>query len=185
MEIQTNNTFKAKFIKPIEVQKLNPKTKIYSPEQVSFVEIEPENFEDVWALSQAARNWYPEEYASNIAYTATLLFKNTRDRAKNKIYAVTTQTKDFSRLDEFKLLAMAEIEKTDTVELEHIQVKPTLTNKYTDRAYKNIGTKILEVLKSLYNNIHLTAARGSVKNFYLKNGFICSDPDKNRFIWKK
>ncbi len=187
MKIQTNtNTdFKAKFIKSIQIQKLNNK-KLYQPEQVSFIEIEPDNFEDVWALSQAAKNWFPEDYASNIAYNATLLFNKTLDCTKNKIYAITSQKDRFQTLDEFQLLALADIENidNDSIVLNHLQVKPNSTNRYIERKYKYIGTKMLDALKNMYNNITLTSARGSVKNFYIKNGFICIDKEKNKFIWQ-
>ena len=43
---------------------------------------------------------------------------------------------------------------------------------------------MLDALKNMYNNITLTSARGSVKNFYIKNGFICIDKEKNKFIWQ-
>ena len=50
---------------------------------------------------------------------------------------------------------------------------------------KGVGTRILDSLKLLYDKIELTAAKGSVKDFYKKNGFKISDETKNTYIWEK
>lgn len=47
-----------------------------------------------------------------------------------------------------------------------------------------VGTSILDALKTIYDKIELTAARGSVKDFYIKNGFKISDEINNKYVWK-
>lgn len=81
---------------------------------------------------------------------------------------------------------MADIKIKDpkSIELNYIQVDPEISYYIGNQSsYKKIGTKILDVLKSMYDRIELTVAKGSVKNFYLKNGFKCLD--KGKYVWQK
>ena len=66
MRIPRNNTtsFGAKFIKSAQIQKFDTKTGTYASKKVSFVELEPDNFSDVWAVAMAAKYWPDEFYAS-------------------------------------------------------------------------------------------------------------------------
>lgn len=179
--------FGAKLINTAQVKKLKPQEKLYYPQQVSIAEFEPDNIEDVFALTLAAKDWIYDKYASAISFTAFCLFRNSLDKNKHKVFLLTEQLNNLKSLDKNKILGMAEIEKTGekSIELNHIQVNTNyniLLDKYN---YKEIGTRILDTLKSLYDKIELTAARGSVKNFYIKNGFKNTDAKRNRFLWEK
>ena len=189
MRIQKNSNinFNAKFIGKVQVQKFNPQTKLYHPQEVSFVEIEPNNIEDVMALSDAASMWINEKFASNIAYCANLLYQKILPEEKYKIYAITTQRSNFENLYENKLLGMAEVENIapNAIDLNYLQVNSNIIYSYDEQPYKNIGSKIVESLKKLYQTIELTSARGSVKEFYIKNGFKYKNKEKNQFVWQK
>lgn len=180
-------SFGAKFINIAQIKKLSPQTKSYTPQDVSVIEIDPDNIQDIFALSDAARNWIYEKYASNISYTANCLFQNIMDRRSNKVFAITEQLNNLDNLNDEKLLGMANIKKTGekSIELHYIQVKPDYPLMLGTPQTKGVGTRILDSLKLLYDKIELTAAKGSVKDFYKKNGFKVSDETKNTYIWEK
>ena len=179
-------SFGARLVKSTQVQKLSPKNKSYIPKNVAVVEIDPYNSSDISALSDAARSWVYEKYASNIVYTANSLFSKDLDEKYHKVLAVTEQLENLKFLDSKKILGMADIKIKDpkSIELNYIQVDPEISYYIGNQSsYKKIGTKILDVLKSMYDRIELTVAKGSVKNFYLKNGFKCLD--KGKYVWQK
>ena len=188
MKIISDNVinFNAKLIKSIRVEKYNGQKNQYYPEQVYFVEAEPDNPEDSTALGTAADYWVNEKYAAVIAHTSKLLNMKILDKNQYKVYAVTTQKDNLSNLDDRQILGMAEIEDAGkpVVELSHIQVKPEIIYALENPEYKKLGTGILNALKSLYSGIKLTSADSkSVINFYLKNDFKRLIPNTNRFIW--
>lgn len=179
--------FGAKLINTAQIKKLNPQDKLFHPQKVSIAEFEPDNIEDVFALTLAAKDWIYDKYASAISFTAHCIFRNSLDKNKHKVFLLTEQLNDLKSLDKNKILGMAEIEKTGekSIELNHIQANTNYDIFSNEFYYKEVGTRILDTLKSLYDKIELTAARGSVKNFYIKNGFKNTDSPKNRYIWEK
>jgi len=178
MRIPRNNTlnFEAKFIKSTQVQKLDTKTGSYSPKKVSFVELEADNFSDVWAVAMAAKYWPDEFYASNIAYCA------------NRIFAKDPKFANKKELNDTEILGLAEITETNkhSVELEYLQVDPSIIYSYPEKPFKKIGTRILDMLKQVYKDkaITLTSRAGKTSDFYVKNGFQCIEPENNRYIWR-
>ena len=58
--------FGAKFINTAQIKKLNPQDKLFHPQKVSIAEFEPDNIEDVFALTLAAKDWIYDKYASAI-----------------------------------------------------------------------------------------------------------------------
>lgn len=190
MRIPCNNTpnFEAKFIKSTQIQKLDTKTGSYSPKKVSFVELEVDNFSDVWAVAMAAKYWTDEFYASNIAYCANRIFAKDPKFANKKVYALTKQKDNLYDLNDTEILGLAEITETNkhSVELEYLQVDPSIIYAYPEKPLKKIGTRILDILKQVYKNkaITLTSRAGKTSDFYVKNGFQCIEPENNRFIWR-
>lgn len=180
-------SFGAKLINTTQIKKLIPQTNSYASKEVSVVEFDPDNIQDVFALSDAASSWVSEKYASNISHSANCLFQNMIDRKVNKVFVLTEQLKNLESLEEDKILGMADIKKIGdkSIELNNIQVKPDYPINFTNPCYKNVGTRILDSLKGLYEKIELTAAKGSVKDFYVKNGFRVSDETRNTFVWEK
>lgn len=179
--------FGAKLINTAKIKTLNSHTKSYFPQEVSVVEIEPDNIQDIFALSGAAKSWMYEKYASNISYTANCLFHNIMDRKTNKVFAITEQLDNLDNLDETKILGMTDIKKKGkkSIELNYIQVDLDYHLFLEQRRHKEVGTRLLDTLKNLYEKIELTAAKGSVKDFYIKNGFKVKDIRENKYIWEK
>lgn len=177
--------FKANFECKAEIKKINSGG--YVPEFVNWVKFDRNNLLDVMALSYAARSWEREKFASNIAYRAMLMSETRLKDEPCEIYIMTRQDKDFDDLDDSKILGMAEIEKKDknSVELNYIQVDPEQTSSCQRAEYKNIGSKMLDLLKAQYADkiIGLRADAGSVSEFYKKNGFILKDEKKRYYEW--
>lgn len=191
MNINTisNLNFGAKYVKEAQVKKYNPIKNSYDSLNVSFVEMEPDNIEDYFAINDIVRYWYDEKYASNIAYSLSLLRNNCLPRDSYKIYALTTQKDKFDLLNIEEILALGEVfEKTPkkTLELNYLQVDPKLVYSYKQRDYKDVGTAFLNVLKSFdkVKSIVLTSAC-SAAVFYKKNGFKLTDVERFRFVWEK
>lgn len=190
MRIPRNNTtsFGAKFIKSAQIQKFDTKTGTYASKKVSFVELEPDNFSDVWAVAMAAKYWPDEFYASNIAHCANRIFAKDPKFANKKVYALTKQKDGLHDLNDTEILGLAEVTETNkhSVELEYLQVDPSIIYSYPEKPLKKIGTRILDMLKLVYKDkaITLTSRLGKTSDFYVKNGFQCIEPENNRFIWR-
>lgn len=184
-----NLNFGAKYIQDAQVKKYNPNKNTYDSLNVSFVEMDPDNIEDLFAINDTVRYWYNEKYASNIAYSLYLLRDYCLPRDSYKVYALTTQKDKLDLLNVEEILALGEVvEKTPkkTLELNYLQVDPKLVYSSTQRDYKDVGTAFLNVLKNLdkVKSIVLTSACSAV-GFYKKNDFKLTDVEHMRFIWKK
>ncbi len=178
--------FRAKLINTAQIKKLNPNG-TYSPQKISIIEIDANNIQDLFAISDAAKYWTGDKYASNIVYTANCLFHNSFDRRRYKVFAATEQLDNLDNLDGDKILGMTDVKKTakKAIQLNYIQVNQDYHLFMDKPRHKNIGTSIMDTLKSLYDKIELTAARGSVKDFYIKNGFKNVNPEENKYLWEK
>ncbi len=179
--------FGANFITNTTIQKYNAKKKSYFPTDVSFVEIDPQNKNDLKALTDAAKYWgNNDSYALNIASAATGIAAEFINAVKNKIYAVTRQTDNFDKLNDQKILCLAHVELEDNqpAELEYLQVNPDMIYTLKEPQYKHIGTGFLNTLKKIYHEAIVLNAAYSAATFYEKNGFKCISPQTLRYIWK-
>ncbi|MBP3820420.1 GNAT family N-acetyltransferase [bacterium] len=186
MKIESNNNtaFGAKFIKFEKIKKLKTAEKTYENIYASFVEINPQNQNDISALSKTAKYWENEKFAGNIYLTAKELTKQTKNIGK--IYALTEQKGNFEKLEFKKILGITNIIKEDTkcIYLDHIQTNPAYIYDVMNK-FKGIGSGILNSLKSLYNVITLISLdTKATKNFYRKNGFQEVN-NSNLFVWYK
>ena len=101
---------------------------------------------------------------------------------------MTTQTDGFEHIDYSKVIGIAEIWNcpgiSDFLDLRYLQVCPSTNHDAINRKYKNVGTAILNAIKSLYplRNLYVIADK-NVKDFYTKNGFKVLRG--NQMIYKK
>lgn len=181
-----STNFGAKFLTNTEVQKYNPKKKTYSPCNISFVELEPHNDNDLKTLYEVAKYWDSSSYAADVASVAAGIAKDFLPEDKYKIYALTRQTENFHELNPHKILCLSDIELADNqpIEIEFLQVNPQMTYAAKNAAYKNIGGGFLNTLKSLYNKAIILTSVFSAATFYEKNGFEIINPQKLRYIWR-
>lgn len=174
-KITQNINFGAKYIQDMNVGKL--KNDKYIQKDVAFVELDPTDKDDRNALKQIARDWGYYSFAEDIYEEANLYLKENPE--KGKIFALTTQTKDFENLAPDAVLGLAEVNTEDkaryrTVYLDRLQTNPEYLDAFEQPKYKGIGTSIHNCLKEEFrgNRITLTAVPSeSVLEHYRNNGY--------------
>lgn len=186
MQIDTypKTSFGAKFIRTAIIKKVASNLEEYIPVKSSFIEIDSNNLNDVKAVSNIAKYWENEKYASNIDFTVKTLNKKGND-GSTKVFAISTQEKELEKLDDEKILGVAEIEKvTNGLNVRYLQVNPAYIYN-SQRIYKYIGSEILNCLKNYYGEpITLNSVRSyAVRRFYENNGFKLVDNETLRYQW--
>lgn len=179
-----NISFGAKFVNPINVGKLERKT--YNQVDVSFVEINPLNRDDIYALSEIAKYWENDKFAMNIKESAEMILK---DKSPDgiKIYALTSQGDSFEKLNPDKVLGVIETEDVSplNIHINRFQTKPEYVYDYNPE-YKGVGTAILNSLKERFNKMTaISMPDQSVRRFYERNGFYESLKGSNFYTWYK
>lgn len=187
MKIENKYTpnFKAKYINSAKIGKYIKDTGTYNGEYVSFVQIENGNRNDLKALEKIARFWENDKFASNIYYAACCNYNKNSNFSNDTIYAITEQKNFFNNLESGKILGVVHLSpKGDkSTFIEHIQVKPSMIYRIKP-SYKGVGTGMINSLKRMFDKISCIPLREqSVKNFYLKNGFMPSVNDEKCFVW--
>ena len=189
MKIETSCSprFGAKYINQVKAGKYISQTKKYSDVQLNFVRIEPDNTQDINALSDAANYWRYDKFAKNIYYAACAVRNKSKYYKNNVIYALTSQTENHSNLNSDKLLGLVHISPSydSSVLIERIQVNPEMIYCRIPE-YKGLGTAMLNSLKNLYDIITChPATEKSVKDFYYKNDFKPKPNNIDELIWTK
>lgn len=191
MKIQNEYTpnFGAKLIsKPTAGKIIWPTDNCYCSEGVSFLEIEPQNANDIEALKSIAKNWYKNLFAINICRAACSIRNESKYYKNNKIYALSSQNDKFEHLEPDKILGVVHVNSYSNGDLfiEHILAKSYAPDIKKIPEYKGIGTAMLTALKGLTNKIFCFPTNEEyVKEFYYKNGFIEYPPHSNNFVWYK
>ena len=177
-------SFGAKFINPINVGKLEGKA--YNQVDVSFVEINPFNADDVSALENIAKYWKDDKFAMNISVTADKIHKS-KSADGIRIFALTSQGDSFEKLNPDRILGVVETEDMAPFHfhINRFQVKPDYVYK-RDLEYSGVGTAILNSLKEMCNKLSaISESDQSVKSFYERNGFDETFKGSNFYTWYK
>ena len=177
-------SFGAKYINPINIVKLEEK--VYKQAEVSFVKLNPYNASDVLALRQIAKYWENDKFAGNISVCADAIYDG-KSADGIKIFALTSQSDSFEKLNPDKILGVIETEDTAPfhIHINRFQTKPEFVYGYKPE-YKGVGTAILNSLKEMYNKISaISEADKYTRSFYERNGFYESSKGSNFYIWYK
>lgn len=173
--------FKAREISIKNVMRLNPQSKRYLPERVSFVELDLASSNDLKILKKLKRSW-ALSFVSDI-------YKQVKSTQADSVYLLTTQSENFNKLKSKNILGIAETAKSDgdEVVLEYLQTHPNYINDNSNPSpqYKGIGTALLSSIKGLNLQAIRLNSVFSAMPFYEKNGF---KPDlflEGAMIWKK
>ncbi len=183
-----NINFKAKFINETSIKKYNYLKNSYEPTKVSFIEIDPENFSDYFAINEINQDWYNSLYASNITFALNLIKNQCLRGDIHKIYAITKQKNNFGILNSNEILALGEIERKtpEDIEINYLQVDPELVYSLEKRRFIDVGRAFLNCLKNFNYLKSITLnSNSSAAKFYEKNNFKLIDPEIRKFIWKK
>ena len=107
------------------------------------------------------------------------------DSERYQVYALTSQNRDFDKLCSDDILGLAEVENGEkAVELDYLQVNPQFIFGSQCPLFREVGTGIVDSLKSLYNKVIELTSAYSATEFYEKNGFEIFDINKLRYRWK-
>lgn len=180
--------FGANFIHNVHIQKLN-KIGEYKPFQVSLVEIDITNEEDINALSTIHKKWKKTSLITFINYLAITMRGDKSWQKDKRIYALTTQKENFKSLIPNKILGVASLNINDTkkIHIEALQTKPRYivdqSQGKQNPKIKGIGSAIISSLKNMFDEINLFSTDEAL-GFYAKNGF--KEKDYNfHFTWNK
>ena len=166
----------------------------YTNRYVSFVKIDPFSASDINALKLASDYWMPDRFVKNIYYAACALQNDSKFYKNHEVYALTSQASDFESLESDKILGLVHTAPFYGTPLfiEHMQVNPEQLPMYSqypfkkEPEYKGIGTAIINSLKQLSDKIScFPVSEQSVKNFYIKNGFVKQPNTSNYYVWEK
>ncbi len=181
-------SFGAKYISSVSAQKVDFKTNAKRPCKVSFVELSPQNKNDVNAVAAASENWGHPECSETILNRMQYMAKckERKDFNKTKFYAVTANKNDYKTIESSDILGLCRIKTGNEINIDYIQVKPDevrLSNKMFQ--YNHIGTAVLNSIKKLFKgkNIQLFSLPDA-KSFYLANGFIESAKNSLQMCYK-
>ena len=169
-------SFGAIYISDTEVQKYNYIKEKFEPYKASFVQIDPNNKNDVIAVQNITDNWEDSLFTEVISKAVKKLRDGELENNIFKVYAITDDD----------ILAIGEISQyaKKNIRLDYLQVNPDLNN-YEQKSFKNTGSAFLNMLKSLkgIKSIILTSLYTTM-DFYEKNGFTMIDPYNLIFRWK-
>ncbi len=178
--------FKANFLKTTYIPKQVSDT-ICEPQEVSIVELNPKDKKDVRTLAETSCKW--ENVASGFSseiYNEALKPKMYPDIAAEHYLALTTQNKDYKNLDTSKILGLVLFSETYDTEnqLNWLQVNPTTNKKNSSkRTFKNVGTELVNYIKSITDKpIYVQSADDAIP-FYKKNGFLRQGKHDSTMIW--
>lgn len=173
--------FGAKFKNPVEILRKDSNG-FFKPHRASFVEIEPQNWDDIKALAKIDHYWAEnDQYACNI-YTDALSLHHNYD-PNFKFFAITEQNDKFEKLNDEKILGLAEIkqQKPRDFHISYIQVDSR--NVYSlEPNFKKVGTRILDSIKAFADRITLNPDSHGTEKFYAQNDF--HPFDNLRGIWE-
>ena len=174
--------FKANFLKTAYIGKTtNNKSSCHS--EVSIVELDTNNKNDVEALAKTACEWnkVASGYAFEI-YNEALKFKLYPDVVKEHYLALTLQNENYKNLDSNKILGLALFTEKNDIndELTWLQVNPNTNfeNSKNGRKYKHIGKTLVDFVKCIADKPLYIQADDKAIKFYEKQGFRHLDDTK-------
>lgn len=179
-------SFGARYITGGSIQQRDILTRVYSPRKVSIVQIDGVNEADVKAVSNAVKKWKNAVYAPAIRSMLDCIFAGFVSQKEQSVLAITTQKKNFNKLNSKKIIALAEIDKrnNDEVHLDYLEVNPKYAYPEKSRKYKGIGSCMLDFLKNFYKKTITLNSDFKVTEFYTRNKFNVLQEGKLDYIWE-
>ena len=176
--------FKANYINTVPIKIFNNIAGEYQSADVSFVEIDVKNQNDIYAVNRVVSLWEDRSFADNIAYDVNNHNKGIFKKFPFRVFALTNQRRDFDTLDSCDILALTEIEKKsdDNIFLEYLQVDPRIVYNIGIPQIKRCGSAVLDCLKQLFSDKSIFL-NSRAEKFYTKNGFV--KIGQNQYFWNK
>ena len=172
----TNINFNAKLLSKTYVKRIN-ELRCYRPQEAFFVEIEPNNLEDIYALEKIYETWTNEIFAGKILNTSWMLNTGMYDSDFHSIYALTTQQKNHKQLNPDDVLCIMEVLRSEpkSVYLNYIQGRTdTIYGSEGLTEFKHIGKATIKALREHFAGLAITLnPTKAAEKFYAKIGFKC------------
>lgn len=161
----------------------------YADSKAAFVELDPKLYEDREMLHQIRTRWCDDipggTYAVEIDKAFTDCYLKAIERGEDildlsakespdRFFALTTQKQGYKILNPDMILGLSKTSKENPnkIQLDFLQVDPDNYHNARYRTYKQIGTALVEALKTIFkgNRIELFADFDAIP-FYEKLGF--------------
>ena len=183
--INNSINFKARYVSSDNIKRFDWMKKTYNPAKVNIIELDSANISDIKAIHKLVKNWKGAEYIHSIAGIICSMHARYIDKNEHSVYAVTTQKKNFAKLNSKKILGLAEVKTTrdDSVNLDYLQVNPDYIYSVKNRKYNGVGKCILDFIKNTYMKTITLRSDYTATDFYEKNGFEIADPKKMSYVW--
>lgn len=180
-KIQPYLNFKANYIDSSAVLRVNQQSKIWYNQDVTIVELDPNNFDDLNVLADANAIWrgnIHEMCFANDIYADALSKRNNHNikpEFESSFLAITTQKDRFEKIKLSNVLGLSEILTNYTTgnhDIAYLQVSPEHTFNSPHREYKKIGYKFMQKIMEFFKgNIELVSTDEAI-NFYKLLGFV-------------
>ena len=169
--------------------KLNHEESRYDEEQVSLVEIDLGNKDDIKALGKISNDWACAMLVGNIYSEAKEMSEIEDDLLDYRFFVLTSQKDNFENLDPDKILSICEVEESNDGNdafVEYIEANPDCMLTVFPE-YKRVGSALLDGLKYYYNKISLySIPTEDVLDFYDRNDFKPKSAASKRCLeWSK
>lgn len=169
-----NQSFLGQYISKGNVKTNN---RFFPNKRVSIVELKPSDSRDIETLDDIKKDWRWSDFSTAILVDAETVNRHPEDAELFNFYVVTTQKKNFEKVDPKKVLAQAEISKDELsdnrVWIEYLQVRPDCKFGLPNRPYKRVGATFLDFCKEQFKGKKLlVCSLDDVVNFYKDAGFI-------------
>ncbi len=171
-----NISFKGHYICDSQVKRNN------KPCALSFVQIDTKNKSDIAALKELDYMYERKSYFGDISDNASLDYRCNISFNDKKYYVLTSQKRDFEKLDSDMILGAVQVEPHENCnEINYLQVIPEQNYFNPEREYKNLGSSIVNTIMKLFPEKKLMLySSNSAINFYKKLGFT-QDKSETRF----
>lgn len=164
----------------------------WKPYGVSIVELDSAHSDDIRALEEVSDNWCKNggKYADDIFLSAIPELKSSCITGiKDHFYALTTQKKNFEKIDPYDILGLMLFqEKNDnTNEIALLEVNPSTSKSKNNivRKYKEVGKALVEFVKSKFSHrdIDVLSDHKAI-DFYKKVGFQQKSRNIDILCWR-
>jgi hypothetical protein len=183
MQVDNNSrlNFGARFLKPVQIKKMSPRPKMVD---VSYIELEPYNKNDVKALNKVVKLWYDAFFISDINYIFRKMhYEGNLLESKPKIFALTLQKKNFDKLFPEDILGVMEVWKKDWgSEVKYLETNPEFAARVPNAYYKDIVKCLVDALKEKCNHFKLHAMY-SAATFWERMGLKMVNSKHLEYEW--
>ena len=173
------------------VQKYDKVNHTYKPCFANVVELIPENNYDKRAINTAVGKWDYDLFGTSIAKSFNDMTEKLCYNRSDRVYAITTQDKNFDELKPNKILGFVEMFEhngQNNVDMLYLQAKPKKNYfSETPSNYNHIGKALVSEMQNVYHNKKISVySVEEATPFYEYMGFVHEEGGRpNSYYWKK